>query len=78
MAAAGFEVLTDVVLNQVLVSFGMPEETKRTIAAIQEGGTWRCGGTDWKDRTAMRIRSTTDDDVERSIAAMVQCARARN
>jgi len=79
LAAAGFEVLNDVVLNQVLVSFGTPEETKRTIAAIQEDGTCWCGGTVWKGRTAMRISvsnwSTTDEDVERSVAAMVRCAK---
>jgi len=83
LAAAGFEVLNDVVLNQVLVSFGTPEETKRTIAAIQEDGTCWCGGTVWKGRTAMRISvsnwSTTHEDVERSIAAMVRCAqKSRN
>ena len=75
--------LNDVVLNQVLVSFGTPEETKRTIAAIQEDGTCWCGGTVWKGRTAMRISvsnwSTTHEDVERSIAAMVRCAqKSRN
>jgi glutamate/tyrosine decarboxylase-like PLP-dependent enzyme len=82
LAAAGFEVLNEVVLNQVLVSFGTPEETKRTIAAIQEDGTCWCGGTVWKGRTAMRISvsnwSTTDEDVERSIAAMVWRAGNRN
>jgi glutamate/tyrosine decarboxylase-like PLP-dependent enzyme len=83
LAAAGFEVLNDLVLNQVLVSFGTPEETRRTVAAIQEDGTCWCGGTVWKGRTAMRISvsnwSTTDEDVERSIAAMVRCAqKSRN
>jgi glutamate/tyrosine decarboxylase-like PLP-dependent enzyme len=81
LAAAGFEVLNDVVLNQVLVSFGTPEETRRTIAAIQEDGTCWCGGTVWKGRTAMRISvsnwSTTDEDVERSIEAMVRCAKSQ-
>jgi glutamate/tyrosine decarboxylase-like PLP-dependent enzyme len=82
LAAAGFEVLNEVVLNQVLVSFGTPDETQRTIAAVQDDGTCWCGGTVWKGRTAMRISvsnwSTTDEDVERSIAAMVRCARSRN
>src|SRR5579859_1512082 len=32
LRAAGFEVLNDVVLNQVLVSFGTPEQTHRVIA----------------------------------------------
>ncbi|MFZ0211600.1 MAG: aminotransferase class V-fold PLP-dependent enzyme [Candidatus Acidiferrales bacterium] len=79
LRAAGFEVLNDVVLNQVLVSFGTAEQTQRTIAAIQEDGTCWCGGTVWKGRTAMRISvsnwSTTDADVEQSIAAMIRMAR---
>lgn len=79
LAAAGCEVLNDVVLNQVLVSFGTPDETKRTIAAIQKDGTCWCAGTLWKGRTAMRISvsnwSTTDEDVEKSIEAILRCAR---
>ncbi|MBV9441942.1 MAG: aspartate aminotransferase family protein [Acidobacteriaceae bacterium] len=75
---AGYEVLNDVTLNQVLVSFGTPEQTKRTIAAIQADGTCWCGGTVWKNRTAMRISvsnwSTTDDDVDRSIEAILAAA----
>lgn len=75
---AGYEVLNDVVLNQVLVSFGTAERTQRTIAAIQEDGTCWCGGTTWKNRTAMRISvsnwSTTDADVDRSIVAILRAA----
>jgi glutamate/tyrosine decarboxylase-like PLP-dependent enzyme len=80
LRAAGFEVLTDVVLNQVLVSFGTPEQTQATIAAIQQDGTCWCGGTVWKGRTAMRISvsnwSTTDEDVEQSIEAILRCVRS--
>jgi glutamate/tyrosine decarboxylase-like PLP-dependent enzyme len=80
LTEAGYAVLNDVVLNQVLVSFGDPEITERTIAAIQEDGTCWCGGTVWQGRTAMRISvsswATTDEDVERSLEAMVRCARA--
>lgn len=79
LARAGYEVLNDVVLNQVLVSFGTPEQTKRAIAAIQEDGTCWCGGTVWKGRTAMRIAvsnwSTTDEDVAKSLEAMIRCAK---
>jgi glutamate/tyrosine decarboxylase-like PLP-dependent enzyme len=78
--AAGYEVLNDVVLNQVLVSFGTAERTRRTIDAIQRDGTCWCGGTVWKGRTAMRISvsnwSTTDEDVERSIGAILEAAQA--
>jgi glutamate/tyrosine decarboxylase-like PLP-dependent enzyme len=78
LAAAGFEVLNDVVLNQVLVSFGSAAETRRVIAEVQADGTCWCGGTVWQGRTAMRISvsswATTDDDVERSLAAMLRIA----
>src|SRR5512143_4129212 len=42
-ATAGYQVLNDVVLNQVLVSFGSPEVTNRVIQAIQQDGTCWCG-----------------------------------
>lgn len=78
---AGFEVLNEVVLNQVLVSFGTAEATLRTIAAVQEEGTCWCGGTEWHGRTAMRISvsswATTDEDVERSLAAIIRLAKTR-
>jgi glutamate/tyrosine decarboxylase-like PLP-dependent enzyme len=75
---AGFGVLNEVVLNQVLVSFGAPEETRRVMAELQEEGTCWCGGTEWHGRTAMRISvsswATTDDDVESSVAAILRVA----
>jgi glutamate/tyrosine decarboxylase-like PLP-dependent enzyme len=78
LRGAGFTILNDVVLNQVLVSFGSPEETRRVIAAIQADGTCWCAGTQWQGHTAMRISvsswATTDDDVERSVAAMMRVA----
>jgi glutamate/tyrosine decarboxylase-like PLP-dependent enzyme len=78
LSAAGHEVLNDVVLNQVLVSFGDAERTRRVIRAIQADGTCWCGGTEWQGRVAMRISvcswATTDEDVERSLAAMLRAA----
>jgi len=75
---AGFEILNDVVLNQVLVSFGDDETTRRVVDNVQADGTCWCGGTVWHGRAAMRISvsswATTDDDVERSLAAMVRVA----
>ncbi len=75
---AGHEVLNDVVLNQVLVSFGSPEATRSVVAAVQQDGTCWCGGTVWQGRTAMRISvsswATTDDDVDRSVAAILRIA----
>jgi len=76
---AGFTVLNEVVLNQVLVSFGDAERTRQVIAAIQEDGTCWCGATVWQGRTAMRVSviswATTDADVDRSIATILRIAR---
>lgn len=75
---AGFEVLNEVVLNQVLVSFGTAEQTSRVIARLQSDGTCWCGPTTWQGKTAMRISVsswvTTEEDVERSLAAMLRFA----
>jgi glutamate/tyrosine decarboxylase-like PLP-dependent enzyme len=76
LSAAGYEVLNEVVLNQVLVSFGDSDATHRVIAGLQDDGTCWCGGTEWQGRTAMRISvsswATTDTDVERSLDAMLR------
>ena len=45
---AGFAVLNEVVLNQVIVSFGDAEKTRRVIAEVQSEGTCWCGGTEWQ------------------------------
>ncbi len=74
----GHRVLNEVVLNQVLVSFGSAETTRRVIARIQEDGTCWCGGTVWQGQTAMRISvsswATTDEDVARSLDAILRIA----
>ncbi len=79
LTTAGYHVLNDVVLNQVLVSFGDAETTQRVIEEIQTDGTCWCGGTVWQGQTAMRVSvsswATTDDDVEKSLTAMIRCAK---
>jgi len=76
---AGFAVLNDVVINQVLVSFGSPDVTREVIRRIQEDGTCWCAGTVWQGRTAMRISvsswATSEEDVQRSLTAMIRIAR---
>jgi glutamate/tyrosine decarboxylase-like PLP-dependent enzyme len=82
LAGAGYEILNDVILNQVLVSFGSPEITGRVIAGIQEDGTCWCGPTLWQGRAAMRISvsswATTEADVDRSLQAILRIARLRS
>jgi len=78
LTEAGFEVLNDVVINQVLVSFGDDDKTQRVLAKAQAEGTFWAGGTRWHGRQAMRISvsswATTLKDVERSIEAIVRAA----
>ena len=79
LRAAGYTILNEVMFNQVLVTFGDDERTRRVIAGIQQDGTCWCGGTTWQGQTAMRISvsswATTDTDVERSLQAMIRVAR---
>jgi glutamate/tyrosine decarboxylase-like PLP-dependent enzyme len=74
--AAGYDVLNDVVLNQVVVDFGA--RTGAIIAVVQTEGTCWCGPTNWGGRTAMRVSvscwNTTEADVDRSVAAVLACA----
>lgn len=80
LSAAGFDVLNDVVLNQVLVSFGDDATNRRIIRDIQRDGTCWCGVTVWQGKTAMRISvsnwSTTAADVDRSLEAMIAIANS--
>jgi glutamate/tyrosine decarboxylase-like PLP-dependent enzyme len=75
----GYEILNDVVINQVLVSFGPAEVTRRVIERVQQDGACWCGVTEWQGRTAMRISVsswvTTADDVETAIAAIHRIAQ---
>jgi glutamate/tyrosine decarboxylase-like PLP-dependent enzyme len=81
LRSAGYQVLNEVVLNQVLVSFGDAATTRRVIEALQADGTCWCGGTEWQGRTAMRISvsswATTEEDVERSLQAIIRLASER-
>jgi glutamate/tyrosine decarboxylase-like PLP-dependent enzyme len=79
LEASGAEILNDVVLNQVLVRFGDGERTRAVIERVQADGTCWLGGTQWEGEHAMRISvsnwRTTEDDVDRSVAAIVAAAR---
>jgi len=76
----GCEILNEVTLNQVLVSFGEDTRTRQVIERVQRDGTCWCGPTEWQGRTAMRISvsswATRDEDVERSVAAILRAAVA--
>jgi glutamate/tyrosine decarboxylase-like PLP-dependent enzyme len=79
LQGVGGEILNEVVLNQVLVSFGDAARTRLVIERVQQDGTCWCGPTEWQGRTAMRISvsswATRDEDVDRSVAAILRAAR---
>ncbi len=74
-AIDGVTVVNDVVLNQVLVSFGHDQRTDRIIDDVQRSGVCWMGATNWHGQRLMRISvsswRTTAEDVDRSVAAIV-------
>ena len=84
-AEPGIRVLNDVVLNQVIVSFGAGDAetrkaaTEAVIEAVQRGGVCYLGGASWRGDWVMRISvssaETTGEDIEMSAAAIVDAWR---
>jgi glutamate/tyrosine decarboxylase-like PLP-dependent enzyme len=77
----GAVVLNDVVLNQVLVRLPGGDDANRTaVAAIQRDGTCWLGGTTWNGEYVVRVSisnwATTDEDVDRSAAAIAAVVTA--
>jgi glutamate/tyrosine decarboxylase-like PLP-dependent enzyme len=75
------EVLNDVVLNQVLVRLpGEDDATRAAVAAVQSDGTCWLGGTTWNGEYVLRVSisnwATTDEDVDRSAAAVAAVVTA--
>ena len=80
-AAAGVEILNEVVLNQVLAGFdGGDARTDEIIRRVQEDGVCWLGGTTWRGRRAMRISvsnwRTTEEDVDRAVESILAAAAA--
>jgi glutamate/tyrosine decarboxylase-like PLP-dependent enzyme len=77
---SGFEVLNDVVLNQVLVRYADGPTTTRLMAALQDDGRVWCGGTQWGGEAAMRISvsswKTDRADAARAAEAIIEVARS--
>jgi glutamate/tyrosine decarboxylase-like PLP-dependent enzyme len=78
-AEPGFEVLNEVVLNQVLVRVGDDDErTRATARRVQREGEAWLGDTTWHGVAALRIsvsdQATTAGDVDRAVAAIVRAA----
>jgi glutamate/tyrosine decarboxylase-like PLP-dependent enzyme len=71
----GFEILNDVVFNQVLVSCGNNELTEKTMKHIQEERVCWVGGSKWVGKSVIRISvsswATTKEDVSLSVRSFV-------
>jgi len=82
LAANNFEILNDVVFNQVLVSENTDDETQYVLSYNQASGECWCGGTVWHGRTAIRISvcswATTADDARRSVTTFVEAKEQYN
>ena len=76
----GAELLNSVELNQVLFRFPDDARTEAALAGVQAGGEAWMSGTVWDGRPAIRISvsnwQTSDDDVERTLSAFRELARA--
>ena len=75
---AGYKVMNDVVLNQVVVDFGSEELNLKIMDAVQKDSTCWVGQTIWKGITAMRISvsnwQTNSQDVEESLNVILKIA----
>lgn len=78
-AEHGVEIVNDVVLNQITVHFGSDAQTNAVIARVQASGECFVAGASWRGRAIMRIsvtnENTTEADVDRSVAAMLDAWR---
>jgi glutamate/tyrosine decarboxylase-like PLP-dependent enzyme len=76
LAQQGFEVLNEVVFNQLLVACEDDATTTATITAIQQSGECWVGGTQWQERSVIRVSvcswATTAEDVTRSVQTFVE------
>lgn len=74
LATAGYEVLNEVALNQVVFACADESATRSALARIQASVITWLGPTHWKKGFAMRIGvsswATTDQDVQKSLAVM--------
>jgi glutamate/tyrosine decarboxylase-like PLP-dependent enzyme len=79
LKAENFQILNDLVFNQVLVACDSDQITDLTMRHIQESGECWVGGASWNGKAVIRISicswATTEDDITRCVSAFVS---ARN
>lgn len=75
LEAEGFQILNDVVFNQVLAACESDAITAETMRHMQASGECWAGGASWQGKTVIRISvcswATTEADITRSVRAFV-------
>ncbi len=75
----GFNILNNVVFNQVLVACDTHDQTNATLANIQKSGECWCGGAVWNNEPVIRVSvcswATTSEDINRSVRAFVEARK---
>ncbi|MGD8297937.1 MAG: pyridoxal-dependent decarboxylase [Desulfobacterales bacterium] len=75
LEAQGFQILNDVVFNQVLAACDNDDITNRTMIHIQKSGECWVGGATWDGKAVIRISvcswATTENDITRSVRAFI-------
>ncbi len=79
----GFQILNDVVFNQVVVYCGSDELTIETMKNVQKARECWAGGSKWQGKAVIRISvsswATTTEDVTRSVRSFVEARdKAKN
>jgi len=68
----GFQILNNVVFNQVLIAGQSEEQTKQVLVSLQQSGRMWCGGTTWLGKAAIRMSicswRTSEADIEEVIS----------
>ncbi len=72
----GFQILNEVVFNQVLVACDNDYETEVTLRNIQELRECWCGGSQWFSKKVIRISvcswATTENDISMSVESFIK------
>jgi len=74
LKSIGYQVLNEVVLNQIVFRCGDSKRTRSALQFMQESGKVWLGPTTWKSQVAMRISisswATTEDDLQIALKVM--------
>ncbi|MFT5112510.1 MAG: glutamate/tyrosine decarboxylase-like PLP-dependent enzyme [Parasphingorhabdus sp.] len=80
LAAEKFNILNDVVFNQVLVTCDSDSATLSTLDSLQNFGVCWMGGAKWQNRDVIRISicswATTTEDIDKTVEAFLRARDA--